>query len=256
MGVPNVLTQEQFNCERLERQMVAGEIRFAKQSLNPQLLDKAALREGKFGLIAVYVTGFLVIAFIAGLQALISWLFWYAGLNAGWGYIVAVAVGLVGAASLIHSIGKGGKGARVLLTTLDGRKFEEQYDDQHIAQERCGTINEQILEAHRVQIVMGDNFQNISNSTIVNHSTVEGSFKSLKSRGQDDVAHAIERLAAIVEKSKNAEAAELFNVFAEEVAKPAPKKTLLKTIWAGLIAALPGVAQMTDIAGKIVTLWK
>jgi hypothetical protein len=53
---------------------------------------------------------------------------------------------------------------------------------------------------------MGDTFSNISNSTIVNRSVVQGAINNLQARDQTDAAELLKQLMVLVEQSGNREA--------------------------------------------------
>lgn len=107
-----------------------------------------------------------------------------------------------------------------------------------------------------MEVIMGDKFEHIINSTLINRSVLTDSFNKLSSQGLADVREALDRLAAVVSDSKNKDAAENFNAFTAEVSKPDSTKSVLKTLWGGVVSALPAVAQMTDIVDKIKRLWQ
>jgi hypothetical protein len=106
-----------------------------------------------------------------------------------------------------------------------------------------------------MEVIMGDKFENISNATIVNRSFVQNAFNKVKSEYDEETAQALKKVAEEIEKSKNTEAAENFNSFNEELQKPEPKKSILRTLWAGVTNTLPSILQMTDIVAKISKLF-
>ena len=93
-----------------------------------------------------------------------------------------------------------------------------------------------------------DIFSNISGSTIVNKSVVENSFNKVQSKLGPEVAQFIKAVADEVHKSGNAEAGQVFEAFNEELQKPEPKKSLLRTFWNGLAAALPTLLSLPGAA--------
>ena len=97
----------------------------------------------------------------------------------------------------------------------------------------------------------GDIFSNINNSTIINRSKVKRSFNKIQKKYDRDTAMALLQVAKEIEKTGNKEAAELFDCFNEELQKPNPKKSMLKSIWEGIEKALPSVLQITDLAVRI-----
>lgn len=102
--------------------------------------------------------------------------------------------------------------------------------------------------------VMGDYFNNISNATIVNKSVVQNAFNKVKEAIDEETAAALAHLAEHVEKSGSNEAGEVFNAFTEELQKPEPKKSLLKSFWTGLNTLLPTVSTIAGIAEKVVKM--
>jgi hypothetical protein len=101
------------------------------------------------------------------------------------------------------------------------------------------------------EIIMGDVFKNIKNSTIVNRSIVEKSFNKIREEIDQDTAMALLRVAEEIDKSGNKEAADLFTNFNEELQKPEPKKPVLQVLWDGIVAALPDIAKMAEIGVSI-----
>ncbi len=102
--------------------------------------------------------------------------------------------------------------------------------------------------------IMGDYFSDIKNATIINRSTVENAFNKIKENFGEETAAALVQLAKMVEQSGNQEAGEVFNAFTEEIQKPQPKKSLLKSFWNGLTTILPTISTMTGITEKVMTM--
>lgn len=102
---------------------------------------------------------------------------------------------------------------------------------------------------------MGDTFKDIKNSTIINRSSVEKSFNKVKESFDEDTAQAILKVAKAVESSGNKDAGELFNSFNDEIAKPEPKKPVIKSLWQGLTTMLPTILTLTGVVEKITKLF-
>jgi len=134
----------------------------------------------------------------------------------------------------------------------DGKELQE------VAKTGMDFINEQLDKKipKQIQYIMGDNFEfnNAKNFTFINKSNVENSFNKVKEQFDEETANVIKQIADIVEKSSNEEAAELFDAFNEEVNKPEPKKSLLKSFWTGLSAALPVLSTTASIVEKILKM--
>jgi hypothetical protein len=102
------------------------------------------------------------------------------------------------------------------------------------------------------QVIMGDKFENISNSTIINRSNLENVLNKYES--DNELKNAIQELKQIVENSGNEEAKESFNDLTAEMAKPELKKSKLKAFWSSLTSTLPSILTMTNITEKMANL--
>jgi hypothetical protein len=94
-----------------------------------------------------------------------------------------------------------------------------------------------------------------SGNIIIDHSTVRDAFNRVKTAHDEEVAKALLDVEAAINKSGNKEAAENFESFSGELAKPEPKKSLLKTLWQGTLTALPTLKEMPDVIAKISALF-
>jgi len=99
--------------------------------------------------------------------------------------------------------------------------------------------------------IMGDKFENISNSTIINRSLLSNSLNTVSSLYGDDVKKALEEISSHIEKSEDKESAELFNGFNQEINNGKQSKTVLKTLWNGLVSSLPDAAKVTTAIATI-----
>jgi hypothetical protein len=103
--------------------------------------------------------------------------------------------------------------------------------------------------------VMGDNFENINNSTIINKSNVKNAFNKVKDEIDEATGNALLRVANEIEKSKNPTASVLFNSFTEELSNPHPDKERLKSFWNGIDKVLPTINSIAEVATKIIPLF-
>lgn len=101
---------------------------------------------------------------------------------------------------------------------------------------------------------MGDTFNNISNSTIINRSHLENVLN--KNRDNSDFINALNELKDIVEKSGKKESIEAFDDLNEELSRPEPKSSKLKSFWNALTSSLPSILTMTNIVENIATIIK
>ena len=99
--------------------------------------------------------------------------------------------------------------------------------------------------------LMGDKFENISNSTIVNRSLLANSLNKISSKYGNEVENALEQIASHIEQLGNGESAELLNGFSQEINNEKPNHTVLKTLWDGLVRSLPDVAKVSTAIATI-----
>ncbi|MGC2382051.1 MAG: hypothetical protein WA631_02950, partial [Nitrososphaeraceae archaeon] len=104
-------------------------------------------------------------------------------------------------------------------------------------------------------IFMGDIFENIRDSTIVNKSLITESFNKLKAEHGEETASALTQVAEFIAKSNNHAAGVMFNNFSEELNKVRPDKSRLKSLWNGVEKLLPSIATISGAVAKIVTLF-
>jgi hypothetical protein len=117
--------------------------------------------------------------------------------------------------------------------------------------ESTSHFSTQAIQVVIKKVIMGDNFERISDSTIINHSSIENAFNKVKTEYDEETANALKSIEKEINESGNIEAAENFESFSDELSKPQPKKSLLKTLWKGTLEALPRLAQLTSIVSNI-----
>jgi hypothetical protein len=104
--------------------------------------------------------------------------------------------------------------------------------------------------------VTGDSFSNIgAGAVIVNRSLLLNSLNRLASEDRDDISAALQKVANLIEESGSVEATESFNAMSEELNQSAPRKAVLKALWAGVVGALPAISEMADITDKVSSLF-
>ncbi|MFE0423132.1 hypothetical protein [Streptomyces sp. NPDC058953] len=105
--------------------------------------------------------------------------------------------------------------------------------------------------------IMGDVFKHIgAGATVINKSVLSNAFNRVQSDHGPDVSQALLRIGEIVADSQNEEAAENFNALSAELAAEPPKKAVLKALWLGILAALPGVTELTSLGEQISGLFR
>jgi hypothetical protein len=104
--------------------------------------------------------------------------------------------------------------------------------------------------------VAGDSFSNIgAGATIVNRSTLTNAMNVLNQRADEGTAAALKELADFIQHSGNTAAAENFDAFNAELQRQEPRKSLLRSLWNGVVEALPSIASLAGAIAKIVALF-
>ena len=144
-----------------------------------------------------------------------------------------------------HIFGLSGKPGLMELTTTTREEaiqvvIADTFDNRYMDQ-REGTFT-------------GDTFSNISNSTVVNRSTVSQAFNVAQARYDEETAQTLARIAEAVAASGNKEAGEALDMFSEEMTKDAPRPSILKLAWDGLVTTLPPIAKIAGASAAIAKL--
>jgi hypothetical protein len=95
------------------------------------------------------------------------------------------------------------------------------------------------------EVHMGDIYQDISNSTIVSRSKVEGAFNRLQDGGQGESARLLVEIGKRVSDAGNPAAGGVYNQMADEISKPMHDTSIIKSCWDGLVAILPPLASLS-----------
>jgi hypothetical protein len=127
----------------------------------------------------------------------------------------------------------------------------------HIHIDKVIVANDKAIIGQVRKLIMGDHFDKIgAGATIVNRSTLTSSLNRVQYQAGDAAAQALRVVAQIIEDSGNQDAAENFNALSEELDKPHPRKSVLKSFWNGILTALPEMAEITNIADHVAQLFK
>lgn len=105
------------------------------------------------------------------------------------------------------------------------------------------------------EIVMGDKFENIRHSTIINRSIVEDAVKNTRLTMGADTAELLSGIADVVDKSQNSAAVSLLNSLMTELKQKQPDKSKVRQIWDGLVDVLPDIATIAGASAKIAGLF-
>jgi hypothetical protein len=127
----------------------------------------------------------------------------------------------------------------------------------HVHIDKVIFANDKALIGQIWKLIMGDNFDKIGpGATIVNRSTLTSSLNQAQRHAGEGAAQALQMVAQIIEDSGNQDAVENFNALSEELGNPHPRKSVLKSFWNGIIAALPEITEIASIADHIAQLFR
>ena len=90
-----------------------------------------------------------------------------------------------------------------------------------------------------------------SGNIVINRSIVEKAFNKVKLAHDAETAQALKIVEDMINRAGDKEAIENFESFTSELSKPEPKKSILKSLWQGTLAALPTLMQIPDAVEKI-----
>jgi hypothetical protein len=134
--------------------------------------------------------------------------------------------------------------------TLHAAEWDALRDRLKLLPEKSQVQITQILEQVIGDKVMGDKFQNIKGSTIVNRSAVVDSFNQLAANDEEELVEALRDLAETVERTGNTQATDLTEGLIKEFAG-ARNPTMLQTLWNGIKSAAPVVASLSSVIGVL-----
>lgn len=124
------------------------------------------------------------------------------------------------------------------------RELESQFEELKSAMkeiERNATrVGNIVINGANAAIVIGSGTINIVRSTAASNP---------------QLAEAMKVVVGLIESERNEKAGALFDQFAAEAAKESPNKTLLSALWDGLVAVMPTIKSMADVAGTIAKLF-
>lgn len=105
--------------------------------------------------------------------------------------------------------------------------------------------------------MLGDQINNSgNNNTLINRSSVINALNDTKDNTLvESVEKALLELKKIVDSSNNEEAIKNHNAFCKHVSSDKPDKTILKSLWNSILAAIPTLAQSTTIITNISKLF-
>ncbi len=98
--------------------------------------------------------------------------------------------------------------------------------------------------------VMGDKFENISNSSIVNRSSVVESFNAIREAGDVSLVDAMAAVGEEVDRTGSPDAGEAFEALAQEMAKDR-RKPVLEALWDKVKKLAPGVTAIATAVAAI-----
>jgi len=131
---------------------------------------------------------------------------------------------------------------------LTDKGFKWEYHESLFNPKKDTSVHSSIVIK---ELIVGDKFENIKNSQIINHSLVENAFNATRKTFGDETAQALLSVSNEVAKSGDVAAGTLLNQFVSELQKPKADKSVLLQIWDGLVKVLPSIATLGDAVAKI-----
>lgn len=104
-----------------------------------------------------------------------------------------------------------------------------------------------------VKLDMGDHYGDITNSNVVGRKARVGNM-ALNADIRREQRKLLDQIAEEVRSAMNEDAGELFESFKEEAMKEQPRKSSLKSLWDGLIAALPTLTNSYEAVSRTFNL--
>ena len=124
------------------------------------------------------------------------------------------------------------------LSNRDKEFIRSIYPDYEI------TSNSKRDEIH-IEGSRDDVFGNVTNANIINKSTIQNAFNKVKSEHDEETSKALIKIAEFIEKSNEPAAGALFNSLTDELNKPQPDKSKLKSFWSGIQNVLPSIVSIS-----------
>jgi hypothetical protein len=103
--------------------------------------------------------------------------------------------------------------------------------------------------------VQGNKFEKVNGSTFINRPLVENSFNKVKIEHDEETGKALVEVAKFIEKFGDPASGELFNKFNEELGKPQPDKSRLKSFWTTIQNNLPSLVSISADVARIVSIF-
>jgi len=111
------------------------------------------------------------------------------------------------------------------------------------------------IERTQHKYIMGDNFENIHNSTIINRSEVNKSFTKVQSMLDDEHKAVLEEILEKVNNSNEQFAVDCFRQFNEEICKDSVNKSKLELYWNNIKSIIPEVTKFAGAVANIIALF-
>jgi hypothetical protein len=131
---------------------------------------------------------------------------------------------------------------RTLITQLSSNKFHQN----HFTESSTSQTKVTVIKKYKF---MGDIISN--NSAPVNNRSIVNSFNKIEEKFGKEAVLLLERIAKEVEKSGDKHAQQLMEEFHEEIQKPKPKKSKLKSSWKRFAKIVPSLTNADKILGII-----
>jgi hypothetical protein len=84
---------------------------------------------------------------------------------------------------------------------------------------------------------------------------VQSSYNKVEREYGEEVKNALDQISQFIEKSGNTQVDALFYYLMEELNKPQPDKSRLKSFFSGIQSALPSIVSISAAVAKVVSLF-
>ena len=124
----------------------------------------------------------------------------------------------------------------------------------HIDEKSKKTITHIINKIENVEeLIMGDNFENISESVVINRSLLSNALQNIQSKYGEEFKSALEEISYHIEEQKSHVCGQLLEGFNKELSKVNQNQSKIKEFWTAIKQHLPDAAK---IASSIATISK
>ena len=106
------------------------------------------------------------------------------------------------------------------------------------------------------RIIMGGNFENISNSTVINESHLSNALNTVQSQYGSDVKNALTEISTHIKRYNEVNSGNLLDGFNKELCDTTPNQAVLTTLWDALVRTLPDVSKVSTAIATVTKIFQ